>query len=455
MKRLEVVVFPALAMCLGWGIRGQFGGESGAMVPGALVGLSLALLSGWQGRDALRLAAVGAFACSFGGMMTYGQTLGLVHGQYPSPTYWWGMLGLAVKGGVWIGLTGAFLAMACSERYRWREVVLLLVGLLVLGAVGVQVLNRPHNPPHELPLIYFSQRDAVKPRMEWWGGLWFALIGLVVYALYWKRQTELLLMTIWGVLGGAIGFCLGEALQAWGMHHKPFGEKLHQWIDWWKVMEVTFGFVAGASIGLGWRQSQLHRHAPPTIVNHSGIWEIVTLVLWAAPIIAIDAGVSWAQPLDSLPSVWMVLGLAGSLIGTAWAPFCIGVGLPLVSASETIRYLWQEKQLLFSVWAGTGLVGIVGFAAWLTWRWNTEGVPLRYWWTWTLWSQTLLTIFKVMLPLLLAESPQSWAARIGSAGVVEAGFVLLAVVLSLLSLKLETNRTPSSPVRERGGNSGG
>lgn len=94
MKRLEVVVFPALAMCLGWGIRGQFGGESGAMVPGALVGLSLALLSGWQGRDALRLAAVGAFACSFGGMMTYGQTLGLVHGQYPSPTYWWGMLGL-------------------------------------------------------------------------------------------------------------------------------------------------------------------------------------------------------------------------------------------------------------------------------------------------------------------------------------------------------------------------
>lgn len=35
-------------MCLEWGIRGQFGGETGAMVPGAIVGLALAMLSGWR-----------------------------------------------------------------------------------------------------------------------------------------------------------------------------------------------------------------------------------------------------------------------------------------------------------------------------------------------------------------------------------------------------------------------
>ncbi|MER3472983.1 MAG: hypothetical protein C4335_02900 [Armatimonadota bacterium] len=174
-------LLPALAMCLGWGIRGQFGGETGAMVPGALVGLALAMLSRGRGSEAIRLGAVGAFACSLGGMMTYAQTVGLVQDQYPSPTYWWGLLGLAIKGGVWIGITGAFLAIATSDRYRPKELLALMMVLFLLGALGVQLLNRPHNPPHELPLIYFSKRLDPKLRVEWWGGLWFALIGLMVY----------------------------------------------------------------------------------------------------------------------------------------------------------------------------------------------------------------------------------------------------------------------------------
>ncbi|MCS7309853.1 MAG: hypothetical protein NZ741_06490, partial [Armatimonadetes bacterium] len=204
------ILFPALSMCLGWGIRGQFGGETGAMVPGAMVGLALAMLAGWRGRDAVRLAAVATFACSLGGMMTYGQTVGLVQnvtdGQYPPPTYWWGLLGLAVKGGVWIGITGVFLAIATSDRYRPREMVAMIVGMLVLGVVGVQLLNRPHHPPEQLPLIYFSDPTSSKPRIEWWGGLWFALIGLMVYTGVFKKHWQAVAMALWGVLGGAVGF---------------------------------------------------------------------------------------------------------------------------------------------------------------------------------------------------------------------------------------------------------
>lgn len=162
------VLVPALAMCLGWGIRGQFGGETGAMVPGVFVGLALALLSGWSGASAVRLGAVGAFACSLGGMMTYGQTIGLVQNQYPSPTYWWGLLGLALKGGVWIGITAVFLAVGTSNRYRIGEMIVIMIGFLVLWIVGVQLLNRPHNPPSELPIIYFSMRTDPKP--VWNGG---------------------------------------------------------------------------------------------------------------------------------------------------------------------------------------------------------------------------------------------------------------------------------------------
>jgi hypothetical protein len=40
------VVTPMLALSVGWGIRGQYGGQRGAMVAGALVGLALAWVFG-------------------------------------------------------------------------------------------------------------------------------------------------------------------------------------------------------------------------------------------------------------------------------------------------------------------------------------------------------------------------------------------------------------------------
>lgn len=42
--RWQAVLFPALAGAMGWGIRGQYGHETGAMIAGLLVSLTLALL---------------------------------------------------------------------------------------------------------------------------------------------------------------------------------------------------------------------------------------------------------------------------------------------------------------------------------------------------------------------------------------------------------------------------
>jgi len=38
------LLVPALALSLGWGIRGQFGGKYGAAIAGGILGLTLALL---------------------------------------------------------------------------------------------------------------------------------------------------------------------------------------------------------------------------------------------------------------------------------------------------------------------------------------------------------------------------------------------------------------------------
>jgi len=427
----RVVWLPALAMCLGWGIRGQFGGETGAMVPGAMVGLALALLSGWKAKDALRLAAVATFACSLGGMMTYGQTIGLVQNQYPSPTYWWGLLGLAVKGGVWIGITGAFLAVAASDRYRPRELFFLMLGLLMLFVAGVNLLNRPHSPPDAMPPIYFSDPHSAKPRVEWWGGLWFALIGLMVYTGAFKKHRQAVAMALWGVLAGAIGFSFGEVLQAWGTHHKPFGEGAQRWIDWWKVMEMTFGFVAGAGLSIGWHRTGLRQSSPAEgHIWHSALDDL-TVLLWLIPTVAVEAELGWAKEWGRLPAWWMLLGLLGSLAGRWWHPFAIGVALPLVSASNTALYLTDERRLFATDWGLAGVVVFVLVCVLIATRWARTEVRTTVWWMWTIWVQTGLTWVKFLPPVLLTPDERNWFVRWGSGGVVEVTFLLLAVVLSL------------------------
>ena len=88
---------------MGWGIRGQYGHETGAMIAGVLVSLVLVYLfcPGNSSIQVVRAAALGTIAMGFGGSMTYGQTVGLTHdgaliGNVAALR--WGMFGLAVKG---------------------------------------------------------------------------------------------------------------------------------------------------------------------------------------------------------------------------------------------------------------------------------------------------------------------------------------------------------------------
>ncbi len=110
------ILFGALAGGMGWGIRGQYGHETGAMLAGLLVSLTLVLLCCPQlnGREAMRAVAWATVAIGFGGSMTYGQTVGLTHDRElvgNTQALLWGMLGLSIKGGLWIGFSGVFLGM--------------------------------------------------------------------------------------------------------------------------------------------------------------------------------------------------------------------------------------------------------------------------------------------------------------------------------------------------------
>lgn len=139
----QCVLLAGMAGGLAWGIRGQYGHETGAMLSGLLVGSTLTLLL-CPRANALAVARAVAWcavAIGIGGSMTYGQTVGLTQNA-PMVGNWaalrWGMLGLAVKGGIWIGFGGLLLGMGLGGiRYRAREMLLVMLGLIGLSLLGM------------------------------------------------------------------------------------------------------------------------------------------------------------------------------------------------------------------------------------------------------------------------------------------------------------------------------
>jgi hypothetical protein len=269
---LTVIVLTAMAAGLGWGIRGQYGHETGAMIAGALASLTLVLFfaGGGSSLAAARAAAMATVGVGIGGTMTYGQTVGLTHdtnlvGNWEA--WRWGMLGLFIKGGIWISFFGAFLGMGLSgKRYRPLEMLLLIGALTGLVYLGLWLINSPYDPANKiLPKIYFSDSwyfepddPNLKPRREVWGGLLAALIGLLAYAGIVRRDHLVVRLAVFAFVAGGLGFSGGQCVQSFkSWNAEAFstgwlsGYKVFNYFNWWNMMETSFGLIWGAVMGLG------------------------------------------------------------------------------------------------------------------------------------------------------------------------------------------------------------
>ncbi|MBN1345607.1 MAG: hypothetical protein JXQ73_23145 [Phycisphaerae bacterium] len=326
------LLVPTLAGGLGWGIRGQYGHESGAMVPGALIALTIAvlILPRASGLRLARLAALAAIGFSFGGSMTYGQTLGLSQNtEIRELAYWWGLLGTTIKGGIWVALAAAFMAIALSKkRYGPGEMALLLIAMIALWAVGVWLLNTPIDVPNKkTPLIYFSDywnagKPNWKPRQELWGGLLFALAGMTLYLGAIRHDTRAVLLILVGLITGAVGFTFGQSLQAFCNWHAPFpSAAVAPYVDAWKVMEVTFGLINGFGLALGCLL--LYRNVDfEHLDDKVSISPLVEVVLFVPMALAMFAWNLRSYPhLDVIADVALTMGIipiAGIIGGRVW-----------------------------------------------------------------------------------------------------------------------------------------
>ncbi|MBI2424484.1 MAG: hypothetical protein HYV27_16760 [Candidatus Hydrogenedentes bacterium] len=119
----KTFLLAALSLSVGWGVRGNFGHEYGAMLPGALTALAVCLMSGREDwwRRVPYFAFFGALGWGFGGSISYMQVIAYTHsGHWPSQAY--GFFCLFLIGFLWAGMGGAGTAWpAVATREKLTE----------------------------------------------------------------------------------------------------------------------------------------------------------------------------------------------------------------------------------------------------------------------------------------------------------------------------------------------
>lgn len=250
------VLFAGFAVSYGWGIRGfVIGGEKGALLPGALMGIAVAFFAVGDRSQELWMyfAAAGALSMFYGGTETYAQTMSFLLSRDKEGPYFGklskGVTGIFLKGGLWFCIPGFVLAMlpgALSGIYAMWEIIVMFALFPVVSVLGTKIFNTPYDRENKIfPRLYFSF-----DRREEWGSNVMIIAVLCVFAAI-HRDFFALGAGLTGFVTGGAGFLLGLVFYDIERRQgdKIFGS-LHKkgYIDGWKIMEHTFGAFSGASL---------------------------------------------------------------------------------------------------------------------------------------------------------------------------------------------------------------
>jgi hypothetical protein len=224
-------LFVAMAVGLGWGIRGDFGHLVGAMYPGAALGLGLAFVSGQRSLFLWMpiLGALSAMGIGAGGLMSYA----VLHGYAQSDSlinYAYGFVTLFLEGSAWGTFGGALIGLLVERKPMRTGEWMGLVGSILMGGwvasfLIVDVIGFQINPPRNNTSIAFM--GAALGQLIWLAcndkptGLRGAILGYVGFGL--------------GMAGGRLLGNGANVLQ--GMYGFT--------INHWNVMETSCGFIGG------------------------------------------------------------------------------------------------------------------------------------------------------------------------------------------------------------------
>lgn len=260
-ENILFVFLSIIAMAYGWGMRGSIlGGEKGAMLPGAFIGLLIARFSGIPALQDNWFILTAAGACGFylGGCMTYGENLGLTMKGVGTPGFKKGLVGVFIKGIAWFGVAAEMLGIAIvagsGKVYSPIDLIATYTATIPAFFIGRALLNRPHNPEKNVfPKIYFS-----KTRPEWWGGnLFVFLTFLTLNIIRGDRFTAIYSVIVALVAGFA--WVLAQLVHVYTRptlklkNGKFLLGKLQEkgYVESWKFMECLLGGFGGLAMSLG------------------------------------------------------------------------------------------------------------------------------------------------------------------------------------------------------------
>ncbi len=253
------VLLTGIAVSYGWGMRGAIiGGEKGAMLPGALLGLFIAKLSGIPvvEDNAFIFSAVGCLAMGYGGFEPYAQTMEMI--IRPDSDIWnlrRGYTGLMLKGANWFGICGAFLGISfvamSGTVYKWFEIVIICALIPFIQLLGIKIFNKPYDTEKGLyPRVYFSRNSR-----EEWGGNFLTLVAVLALTAV-KGDWFSFFFALTGVVSGAIGWVVAIWLYYITCLPRKNGKYIfgyfqkNGYIDNWKIMEFTLGLLGGSGLSL-------------------------------------------------------------------------------------------------------------------------------------------------------------------------------------------------------------
>ncbi len=291
---LPLALGVGLSLSVGWGIRGNFGHEIGAMIPGALAALAAVILSGradWLERVG-SFAFFGAVGWSFGGSISYMQVIAYTHSGH-SLSVIYGFACLFLIGFLWAifgGVGTALPAFATRAQLNalYPLVFAIFAGWCLQGFLAGRLIHVDPDFRHRDPLYWYDTDwlgisvalavtlawALVRRQFDfgaslvthlcvgWWGGFAFFVlllgwrmtpprgdnwagclgmaVGLVVF-LAGQRLHRLLYAGLVAGLWGGFGFAFADFL-------KLLGVDTGWTTNWHSVLEQSYGLINGLGI---------------------------------------------------------------------------------------------------------------------------------------------------------------------------------------------------------------
>jgi hypothetical protein len=381
-------VLTALSLWLGWGIRGNFGHEYGAMIPGALAAMAAVLLSGradWQSRIAY-FAMFGALGWSFGGSISYMQVVAYTHsGDSQSVLY--GFACLFVIGFMWAAMGGAGTALAAVVDQSFLDSMFLPMGVVFalwwLQGVAIEPLMSAQGfnlfwydtdwVAATLAVLAATIVWGIRRRLDaatslilhlaagWWAGFfvlvlvsdlhmtpprgdnWAGCLGMTAGFFWYCRQTgffELAQAALRSGFIGGIGFAAASML-------KLVEVKSGYETNWHSILEQTTGLFNG--IGIAVAIAFLVRRTAPSA-------DLPTARPWTEPLALgfVLLGITYLNSRKNVAQWVAAKSMPEQMAGLpAWAWFDMGyVALALAMYALLLRH--RQRPLAIMPQSSTG-----------------------------------------------------------------------------------------------------